>query len=82
MQDDDSAVCPRCGASAIDTHAKSAVADVWTIFGCSTCRYTWRSTEPAENTDRERYPAVFRLSPQDIPHMPVVPAIPPLRHKD
>lgn len=73
--------CPRCRSTTTRLHAKSAVADVWTVFGCDTCFYTWRTTEPVENTDPDRYPAVFRLLPEDIPKLPVVPAIPPLRQK-
>ncbi|CAG9184619.1 non-oxidative hydroxyarylic acid decarboxylases subunit D [Cupriavidus pampae] len=74
-------VCPRCGATTTQIRAKSAVANVWTVFGCDTCLYTWRSTEPKENTDRTCYPNVFRLHPEDIAKMPVVPSIPPLRPK-
>jgi len=54
---------------------------VWTVFGCDTCFYTWRSTEPAENTSPDHYPEVFRLKPEDIVKLPEVPAIPPLRQK-
>jgi vanillate/4-hydroxybenzoate decarboxylase subunit D len=24
---------------------------VWTVFGCHTCHYVWRSTEPEQNTN-------------------------------
>ena len=49
--------------------------------GCDTCFYTWRSTEPAENTDPDKYPEVFRLKPEDLVKLPEIPAIPPLRQK-
>ena len=81
MTSDALPTCPRCRSTTTRLRAKSAVAGVWTVFGCDTCFYTWRSTEPAENTDPERYPAVFRLSPEDIPKLPVVPAVQPLRQK-
>ncbi|HTK00288.1 MAG TPA: non-oxidative hydroxyarylic acid decarboxylases subunit D, partial [Bordetella sp.] len=74
--------CPRCRATTIKARAQSPVAGVWTVFGCDTCSYTWRSTEPVENTDPDLYPTVFRLSPQDISKMPIVPEIPPLRQKN
>jgi hypothetical protein len=61
--------------------SKSPVAGVWTVFGCDTCFYTWRSTEPSENTDLDKYPEVFRLNPEAIAKLPEVPAIPPLRQK-
>jgi vanillate/4-hydroxybenzoate decarboxylase subunit D len=48
---------------------------VWTVLGCNTCFYTWRSTEPGENTDPEKYPQVFRLNPADLANLPIVPAI-------
>jgi vanillate/4-hydroxybenzoate decarboxylase subunit D len=51
------------------------------VFGCDTCFYTWRSTEPAENTSPDHYPEVFRLNPEDLMKLPEVPAIPPLRQK-
>jgi hypothetical protein len=59
----------------------SPVAGVWTVFGCDACFYTWRSTEPVENTDPERYPVVFRLKPEDLAALPQVPVVPPLRRK-
>lgn len=71
--------CPRCRSTTTRLHAESATPGVWSMFGCDTCFYTWRSTESARNTDPDHYPAVFRLSPLDIPRLPVVPAIPPLK---
>ena len=74
-----SPVCPRCRSHTTQERAKSPIAGVWTVFGCDTCFYTWRSTEPAENTDPEKYPEVFRLNPADLAKLPGVPNIPPLR---
>jgi vanillate/4-hydroxybenzoate decarboxylase subunit D len=51
------------------------------VFGCDTCFYTWRSTEPAENIDPDQYPVVFRLHPDEIAELPIVPSIPALRGK-
>ena len=51
------------------------------MFGCDTCFYTWRSTEPEENVSAAKYPEVFRLNPADFANIPEVPAIPPLRQK-
>ena len=53
-------VCPRCRSNATAVRAQSPAAGVWIIFGCDTCFYTWRSTEPAANTDPDQYPQVFR----------------------
>jgi hypothetical protein len=51
------------------------------VYGCNTCFYTWRSTEPEENVDPDKYPEVFRLNPTDFANLPEVPAIAPLREK-
>jgi hypothetical protein len=72
-------LCPRCRSAAIDVRTTSPVPGVWTVYGCGGCLYTWRSTEPEENTDPDKYPAVFRLGPDDLANLPVVPAIPPRR---
>jgi vanillate/4-hydroxybenzoate decarboxylase subunit D len=49
------------------------------VYGCDTCFYTWRSTEPEENTNPDKYPAVFRLVPENLAKLQVAPSIPPLR---
>ena len=74
-------MCPRCRSSTTKTRSTSPVAGVWTVFGCDACFYTWRSTEPAENTDPDKYPEVFRLNPGDFAKLPEVPTSPPLRQK-
>ena len=71
--------CPRCRSGTVKGLATSPVAGVWTMFGCSTCFYTWRSTEPAEDVDPEKYPAAFRLRPSDIPNFRAIPTVPPRR---
>jgi len=74
-------ICPRCRSATTKTRSVSPVAGVWTVFGCDTCFYTWRSTEPAENTDPDKYPEVFRINPEDLGNLAKIPAIPPLRGK-
>jgi hypothetical protein len=39
----------------------------------------WRSTEPEEFRNPDKYPEKFRLRPEDLPHLQVIPTIPPLR---
>ena len=73
------AACPRCRSGKIEVHSKSPVAGVWTVFGCPTCLYVWRSTEPEENVNPDKYPAAFRLRPEDLPNLAVVPPILPRR---
>jgi vanillate/4-hydroxybenzoate decarboxylase subunit D len=71
--------CPRCRSRTIAMQSTSPVAGAWTVFGCATCLYTWRSTEPEENTNPDKYPAVFRLKAEDMPNLAVSPSIPPRR---
>ena len=73
------AVCPRCRSTTIAVQSTSPVAGAWTVFGCTTCLYAWRSTEPEENTNPDKYPAVFRLKAEDLPNLAVSPIIPPRR---
>ena len=73
------AVCPRCRSATIEVRTTSPVAGVWTVYACSTCLYTWRSTEPGENTDPDKYPTAFRLKLEDVAKFAVVPGIPPRR---
>ena len=73
------AACPRCRATRIEVRSASPVPGIWTVFGCAACFYAWRSTEPDENTDPDKYPKAFRLKPEQLPDLPVAPAIPPLR---
>jgi vanillate/4-hydroxybenzoate decarboxylase subunit D len=69
------AVCPRCRSTTVGVRGKSAVAGVWTVFGCDTCFYVWRSTEPDENTDPQKYPAPFRLNPDTLSKLPAIPTV-------
>jgi hypothetical protein len=41
----------------------------------------WRTSEPARRTDRDAYPAEFKMTVDDIVNAPEVPAIPPLLAK-
>jgi vanillate/4-hydroxybenzoate decarboxylase subunit D len=73
------AACPRCRSTTIGVLAHSPVTGVWTVFGCSTCLYAWRSTEPEENTNPDKYPAPFRLRVEDIANFATIPPVPPRR---
>jgi hypothetical protein len=75
------ALCPRCRSATIGVRTTSPVEGAWTVYGCNTCLYAWRSTEPEENTDPDQYPPAFRLTPEDLAKLEVVPSIPPLRRR-
>jgi hypothetical protein len=51
---------------------KSPVGDVWEVYVCDVCAYSWRSTE-----DPKVWPT-FKLKPEQIPNLDVIPAIAPL----
>ena len=74
-------VCPRCRSATIEVLTNSPVEGVWTVYSCTTCLYAWRSTEPEENTDPDKYPEPFRLKPEDLAKFAIVPTIPPLRQR-
>ena len=72
-------ICPRCRSNASEVRGVSPKPGVWTVFGCNTCFYVWRSTEPEENTDPDKFPAVFRLTTENLSKLTVAPAISALR---
>ena len=42
--------CPRCDADTVRVMTKSPVGDVWEVYVCDTCSYSWRSTEFTANS--------------------------------
>jgi hypothetical protein len=51
------------------------------VYSCTTCLYVWRSTEPEENRVPDKYPEPFRLKPEDLAKIAIVPTIPRLRQR-
>jgi hypothetical protein len=49
------------------------------VHSCPACSYTWRSTEPPEATDPERFPSAFTIDTDTISTLPEFPAIPARR---
>jgi hypothetical protein len=74
--------CPRCRSTTTEVRSTSPVAGAWTVFGCNACFYTWRSTEPEENIDPDKYPAPFRLKQAELESFPVAPTVPPRIRQD
>lgn len=72
-------LCPRCRSTTVTALAASPVPGVWMVFQCTSCLYTWRSTEPPENTTPDNYPAAFRLDPKGFSRLAVIPAVAPRR---
>lgn len=64
--------CPRCnGETRIMT--KSPVGDVWEVYVCNKCYYSWRSTETKVILPQ------FKLNEEKIATMQMIPPIPPLK---
>lgn len=64
--------CPRCnGETRIMT--KSPVGDVWEVYVCKKCFYSWRSTEHKVILPQ------FKLTDEKIATMQMIPPIPPLK---
>ena len=64
--------CPRCDSEKTRTMVKSPVGDVWEVFVCENCWYSWRSTETPVVS------AVFKLNDEKIANLGVIPPVPPL----
>ena len=64
--------CPRCDYEDIKTIATSPVGDVWEIYCCQKCWYSWRSTEDIDILDK------FKLDDEKIRDMQIIPPFPPL----
>lgn len=65
--------CPRCDSDNIRKMADSPVGNVWEVYVCDKCCYSWRSTESPKVIDK------FKLNDEKIAKMGVIPPIPPLK---
>lgn len=64
--------CPRCDSENTEILTKSPVGDVWEMYICQDCFFSWRSTENVVVHDK------FKLTPEHIANMQVIPPVPPL----
>ncbi len=78
MSKDKFSVCPRCESATIEVQFESPVKGAWVLYRCTTCLFTFRSSEPATMTDPKLYDPKFKFKPEDMPGFPVMPSIPPL----
>ena len=58
--------CPRCLTDGGYVVSRSPVKDVWEMYNCKTCRYSWRSTDVPENRDPDKFPENFRWDASNI----------------
>lgn len=71
--------CPRCDSEHTNIMVKAPVGDVWEVYICETCKFSWRSTEGTNITDPEKYDKRFKLNPAEFDGMAQIPPIPPLK---
>lgn len=64
--------CPRCDSENVRMITKSPKGNVWEMYGCNKCFYTWRSTETVTVMEK------FKLDDEKIETMQMIPPIPPL----
>lgn len=67
--------CPRCDGGRIETIATAPVDNAWEVYECMDCFYSWRSTETPRILPK------FRLTPEQIKGLQVIPPIPPLERE-
>ena len=66
-------LCPRCDSDKGRKMVDSPVGNVWEVYICEKCWYSWRSTEKVEVLPK------FKLNDESIEKMGVIPPIPPLK---
>lgn len=69
-------ICPRCDSPQTTVMVTSPKGNEWELYLCETCHYSWRSTEPAEQTDPARYHPWFKLTKGKIDEMMIYPPLP------
>ena len=72
-------ICPRCDTGKVELLALAPVGNAWELYICQTCCYSWRSTETPDKTDPARYNPSFKLKPEQIPALLVIPPVAPLK---
>ncbi len=71
-------ICPRCDSKETELLTKSPVGDVWEVYICKICCFSWRSTESEDITDPEKYDKRFKIDAGKIASLDKIPPIPPL----
>ena len=66
--------CKRCSDDKARVLTKSPVGDVWEVYICYKCFYSWRSTEQDLQISEQ-----FLLTDDLIANMSTIPPVPPLK---
>ncbi len=72
-------ICPRCDSEKVHVLTESPVGNVWTVYICDQCFYSWRNTESEELTDPAKYSTKWKLNAEKIANLQVIPPVPPLK---
>lgn len=72
-------ICPRCDSKTVDLLTKAPVDDAWEVYICKTCCFSWRSTESEDIKNPEKYDIRFKISPDKISTLGVIPPIPAIK---
>lgn len=65
--------CKRCDSDKVRKMVDSPVGNVWEVYICEKCNFSWRSTETIEVLPK------FKLNDEKIANMQMIPPIPPLK---
>jgi protein-arginine kinase activator protein McsA len=71
-------ICPRCDSNTAELMVRSPVGQVWEVYVCTTCFFSWRSTEDESIRDPSKYDKRFKLKPEHIASLPHIPPVPEL----
>lgn len=74
-------ICPRCDSKSVELMVKAPVDNAWEVYICNVCDFSWRSTEEDDVKDPQKYDQRFKINPQIIPSLGVIPPIPKLLKK-
>lgn len=73
-------ICPRCDSATVAKMVDSPKGKSWEVYSCSTCCFSWRSTEDASVTNPALYDKRFKIAPSEIDKLLPIPPIPPLKN--
>jgi hypothetical protein len=63
-------ICPRCDSNTAELMVRAPVGQVWEVYACTTCFFSWRSTEDESIRDPSKYGKRFKLKPEHIAALP------------
>jgi transposase-like protein len=71
--------CPRCDSATVEKMVDAPKDKSWEVYICSTCCFSWRSTEDESVTNPALYDKRFKIDPSGIDKLLPIPPIPPLK---